>query len=856
MLVLTLAVCHRLLFTNLILARGDTFFYFYPYWQYRAEALRQFRLPLWNPHLFMGAPFLANIQAGIFYPPNWLLAPFDAPLAVKLAIALHVFMALAGVWVLARSALRLDPLPAFAAAIAFGLAGHFLAKAEQINQFQALAWLPWQLALLHALSHRPSNQPAWLPHRPTLAALALTIALQLLAGHTQTTFISIVALGLWTLASLPPRRWPVPLIWLGLAGTLAGGLTAVQLLPTAELSSLSFRSGGLTFNEAISFSFNPLLLGRALLPTISRPLFTEYIAYLGLTGLALLALALRAPRALWSQPAARAALILTLVGLLLALGGYNPFYWLLVRYAPGFDLFRVPARWLALFALGAALLIGHALQSLSAAPPKSRYHLALPVTVSLPILALAYAAAPLTPAGELGPLGWPTLLDLAVWLMPLALALALIYVRQPTALAALLAVELFLASDRLPLNQLTTPDAWYSVRPAMTQLLAAAADRTPPDRFLSMSALQFDPGDLPELRALWEPQFAPDVVFNTIVATKAREVLSPNLPLAWDIPSVDGYDGGILPTRAYAEFTQAFTGADQPSPDGRLREYLTLTPANHLLNLTNTRWLIADKVGDQWIDNIFYDLQFATALTPGDTVTVGYLPNFTATALGLVVDSSAAPDTVLATVNLTFANGTTLALPLTPADARLRWDMLAIPTALTLTAETPFTLRGLSLIDERSAAFHTLTPGPYRLAHSGDVKIYENLAVWPRAFTVASLPLTTASQPQPVEIVTYTPERIILRADLTTPGHLILLDPAYPGWHALVDGQPTTIETTNGLFRTVPLSAGVHDIVFQLRPASLRLGALITALAALITIIVAVWPSATKPNPTAPRNSL
>ncbi len=59
----------RLAFTNLILARGDTFVYFYPYWHAAAEAFRAGRFPLWNDLLFMGAPFLANSQVGLFYPP-------------------------------------------------------------------------------------------------------------------------------------------------------------------------------------------------------------------------------------------------------------------------------------------------------------------------------------------------------------------------------------------------------------------------------------------------------------------------------------------------------------------------------------------------------------------------------------------------------------------------------------------------------------------------------------------------------------------------------------------------------------------------------------------------------------------
>ena len=66
---LTLLFFWKILLTNLILSGVDIFLYFYPYKAYAAEALRQSRLPLWNPHLFMGAPLLANSQVGLFYPP-------------------------------------------------------------------------------------------------------------------------------------------------------------------------------------------------------------------------------------------------------------------------------------------------------------------------------------------------------------------------------------------------------------------------------------------------------------------------------------------------------------------------------------------------------------------------------------------------------------------------------------------------------------------------------------------------------------------------------------------------------------------------------------------------------------------
>ena len=71
-LILPLLFFHQLAFSGKILARGDTYQYFYPYWDARNQAYRAGELPLWTPNLFMGVPLLANPQLGAYYPPNWL----------------------------------------------------------------------------------------------------------------------------------------------------------------------------------------------------------------------------------------------------------------------------------------------------------------------------------------------------------------------------------------------------------------------------------------------------------------------------------------------------------------------------------------------------------------------------------------------------------------------------------------------------------------------------------------------------------------------------------------------------------------------------------------------------------------
>ena len=69
--------------------------------------------------------------------------------------------------------------------------------------------------------------------------------------------------------------------------------------------------------------------------------------------------------------------------------------------------------------------------------------------------------------------------------------------------------------------------------------------------------------------------------------------------------------------------------------------------------------------------------------------------------------------------------------------ARPRVVAVAVRAAL---PEGELIVRGLSLIDERTSSFQALVlsdQGRFRLVHSGDVKIYENLDTLGRAFLSA-----------------------------------------------------------------------------------------------------------------------
>ncbi|CAG0928334.1 hypothetical protein TFLX_00853 [Thermoflexales bacterium] len=157
LLALVLAFFWKLALTNLLIARGDIFYYFYPYRDFAAQAVREGRLALWNPYLFMGTPFMANSQAGFFYPFNLGLVWLETARAINWTIVLHIFIAASGAYAFARSRLKSSIAASLLAAASFGLGGYLGTQIEHINQLQGLAWIGWIfLAYESAVSSQPS----------------------------------------------------------------------------------------------------------------------------------------------------------------------------------------------------------------------------------------------------------------------------------------------------------------------------------------------------------------------------------------------------------------------------------------------------------------------------------------------------------------------------------------------------------------------------------------------------------------------------------------------------------------------------------------------------------------------------
>ena len=69
-----------------------------------------------------------------------------------------------------------------------------------------------------------------------------------------------------------------------------------------------------------------------------------------------------------------------------------------------------------------------------------------------------------------------------------------------------------------------------------------------------------------------------------------------------------------------------------------------------------------------------------------------------------------------------------------------------------------------------------------------------------------------------VEFRESTAERVVIDVETDFDGYLFLSDAYYPGWHATIDGAPTTIYRADIMFRAVFVPAGAHEIVYTYDP--------------------------------------
>jgi hypothetical protein len=311
------------------------------YWRdFGFGQIRQGNLPLWNPHIFSGMPFLGGFQSALLYPPNLIYLILPLQKAINVGIMLHVF--LAGVFMyLWTSHRRLHPLACLvSSALLMFCHPHFLhIFAGHLPNLCTLVWVPLLFLAIDGLFEKRSL--GWL----LLGMFAVTM--QILAGHPQYVFYTGVAAALYS-AFCMIRGHQRLRVALALSGVYMGAaaLSAIQLFTGIQAAGESIRSIGLDFAVASMFSFppeniitmlSPGFFGDSLhFPYWGRHYVWEMSLFVSVTGLFLAIYgAIYGDRGI-----RRYSVTMVLILVVLALGAYTPLFRILYSYVFGFDKFR------------------------------------------------------------------------------------------------------------------------------------------------------------------------------------------------------------------------------------------------------------------------------------------------------------------------------------------------------------------------------------------------------------------------------------------------------------------------------------------------------------------------------------
>lgn len=751
----------------------DLLFFVVPFKHFLGQQLQEGNLPLWNPWILMGTPFLASLQTGVLYPPSlFLILPF--PLGFNLFVFSHYLVALTGAYVLLRDR-RLSLPSAAIGSLCFVLGGYLVSMLNLTNHLQSAVWAPWVFC-------------CWTRHRRSgsllaVAAFVCVVSLQLLGGSPESLTMTLLLVAAWTVYDSMPDGSAAAKSALFLSGALglAGAVTAFQSLPTFELIQQSARGHALSFKEVSAWSLQPVSLLQLLFPHSTSLVTPEekntlgqlledgmpwiHSIYLGLVPLCLMIVGLTSgrERRFWGTLAAAA--------ILMALGSHTPLFGALYQLAPGvLGKFRYPEKFFFLVHWASFVLAAEGAENIL------RGHRAAQR------MACIVAALFLSIGAAIWWLGAARPFDL-LWVMAYLKGKSF-----PLMAFVGLATDFVFKSQRLLLVLGTFVTVvllarWSLIRTSLAGALFAA---------LTAADLGLTHHDL-NLRISW-PQLT-------------------SRPLLVDPGELER--AGRLRIFDYQTFSRARFGIDPKPVPGLEEELKFIHNLDDMPEFTVELWPtlpsntgmiygVRNVLGGEGIDrNSVNMLRDVLSMVPRNK-TIGLLRLF---GVGYLIG-----DEPLETPDLEAA-------PLASSSAYYVYRVRnPVPLAYAVTRLRP--------AENDLKAFNLLISSGFE---PGQEAVVERL---PGGWTERS----PDGSPGEVTIESYETDRVVIRTKLKHRALVVLNDSYFPGWEVEVDGSAAEILRTNVLVRGVSVGAGDHTVEFEYRPAWFRVGSRIS-IAGLVVLL-------------------
>ena len=764
---------------------GDLVSFLFPVYRFAARTLSQGRLPLWNPHLYGGAPFIGDIQAGFLYPPNLLLfllnPTFDYRWMQLLSIG-HLWWAGLGVYALART-LGCSRPAALLAGLAFGLCDILFIHLGNLNLIAVLSWNGWILAACHRALIRGSL--VW------AGAAAVLFAIANYAGHAQSSYYLGMAVGIYSLGLLGVNYWELLVakahrtaLRQSLAGlqypvmlfVLTALLSAPILLPAFEMLPYTHRAE-FGYQDTVSYSLAPVpaFIGLLTPGFFGRGPWTYWgswdrveLPYAGLVTLLLAAAAFllpipQKPRRLLPW------LALALFGFAIALGGNTPVHGWLTRILPVYGSFQAPARTIVLWALAVSVLAAIGLDALLAFRKRGQaHHHPFHSALYFSVIRLAGPAFLLV-------------------LIPLTFIATRLLEGDPAALqrastagrALLLATAVWLATWLLLARFRRGRLASGTVAGLLLALLLLE---------LFVAGANIDVSKNDPTRGFEHPQ---------IVAFLREQA-------------------GAVPDCAPAETDRCPAAADTSLADHPSRGLFRIDTRTGIFDLWQPNTAALTGLHDVWgISNPLELVHWHTLWENNggrhtriyDLLNVLYV---------LVRDGTPLPEQY------------TLAYD-APGPLAVYENPDPLPRAWLVSAA--------QILPDEEAVLAALQQPSFEPLHT--VVMTQHNGNPPRPATADQSP--PSSMEGPVSILSYSENEIVLAATADRAGYLVLSEVWYPGWRATINGAPAPVLRANYTLRALPVPAGDIEVRLWYAPESWRRGLALFGVGILLLAGLFLW---------------
>lgn len=329
---------------------GDNPKGYYQFGSFLGQCWRDGVMPFWNSHIMLGIPFLGEGQASVFHPLTFLFAIFEPDVAVNGLII--IAFVLTGIFFYGYlRALGLAQPAAWSGAVVWSFSSAMVSRISAGHLNILLTFLSIPMILMFWEQYRSRGRMRY------LVGIALGYALMIFAYYPQFLYIFSLFFLLYVVIqsgsvildrSSTVRQEGKAIGMLGLFILLAIGIGSIQLLPSLDFVSRSFRREA-TMEYCGTFSFPPENLLTLIAPGFfgstfemtpgrywGRAIFWEMWLYIGVLPL------MMAVAGAWAAPRRLRVALLScgIVFLILGLGKNTFLFPVMYEHVPFFDIFR------------------------------------------------------------------------------------------------------------------------------------------------------------------------------------------------------------------------------------------------------------------------------------------------------------------------------------------------------------------------------------------------------------------------------------------------------------------------------------------------------------------------------------